>query len=355
MGRERVPQRRADRPNYWFTWVVRDGRRTRYYLGDNERDARRALKILEGAEAEASHIRRRPSSYRAGSVVTLDVLSDTYLDWVARHRKPRTLEYQLNVLRQFVAWAGRSTDCTTILPLHLDEWISDNAERWSGTTSGQYLSVIQSMYVRAIKLGIINYNPVQYVDKPANDTVKFAMTRKQEARCVEALECEEGYFREAFLAMLQTGARPQEVRAVEARHIEHIGDSNRSCWLWHWKAGEAPKGRHARTIWTRQHTEILTRERARTAGHLFRMKAGRPWTANALRLRFMRFREKVKIPHLVANTPRHTYCTRLQQAKVDPSYIQVLMGWQSLDMLPTYGHLDQFRADVAAEFKRIDW
>ena len=85
------------------------------------------------------------------------------------------------------------------------------------------------------------------------------------------------------------------------------------------------------------------------------MKAGKAWTANALRLRFMRFREKVKIPHLVANTPRHTYCTRLQQAKVDPSHIQVLMGWQSLDMLPTYGHLDQFRADVAAEFKRIDW
>ena len=355
MGRERKPQCRPDRPNYWFTWIVSNGRRTRHYLGDNERDAKQALKILEGAEAAASRARKRPTSHRPGGVVTLDVLSDTYLDWVARHRKQRTLDYQVNVLKQFVAWAGRSTDATEILPLHLDEWIGENEGRWSGTTASHYLSVVQSMYVRGIKLGLITHNPVQYVDKPANDTVKFAMTRKQEARCAEALDSEDGYFKEAFLAMLQTGARPQEMRAVEGRHVEHIGDANRSSWLWHWKAGESPKGRHARTIWTRADTEILTRERARTPGHLFRMKAGKAWTANALRLRFMRFREKVKIPHLVANTPRHTYCTRLQQAKVDPSHIQVLMGWQSLDMLPTYGHLDQFRADVAAEFKRIDW
>lgn len=355
MGRERRPQCRPDRPNYWFTWIVHKGRRVRYHLGASEEEAKRNLKILEGAEAEGSRVRQRPPSYRPGGVVTLDVLSDTYLDWVARHRKPRTLDYQINVLRQFVAWAGRSTDAGSILPLHLDEWVGENSERWSGTTAGQYLSVVQSMYVRGIKLGLITYNPVQYVDKPANDTVKFAMTRKQEQRCLEALESEEGYFREAFLAMLQTGARPQEMRAVEGRHVEHIGDAQRSCWLWYWKAGEAPKGRHARTVWTRDATEIVTRERATKPGYLFRMKAGKPWTANALRLRFMRFREKVKIPHLVANTPRHTYCTRLQQAKVDPSHIQVLMGWQSLDMLPTYGHLNQFRVDVADEFKRIDW
>lgn len=353
MGRERKPQCRPDRPNYWYTWVVRDGKRTRHYLGDNERDAKISLRILDGVEAQAQRSPTRISSVAPSGVVTVDQLSDAYLEWVHRHRKVRTYDYQRNVISQFVSWAGRSTNATEILPLHLDEWLHENDDRWSGTTAGHYLSVVQSMYVRGIKLGLINHNPVQYVDKPTNDTERFALTKKQELRCVEALEREEGYFREIFLAMLETGARPQEARAVTSSNIEHAGDSNTSIWMWHWSPGTAPKGRSARTVWTRGQTEIITRERVGNQGELFRMKQSKPWTANALRLRFMRFREKVGIPHLVANTPRHTFCTRLQQAKVDPSHIQVLMGWQSLDMLPTYGHLDQFRVDVGHEFKRV--
>lgn len=351
MARPRKIQQRRDRPNYWYTWILEDGKRVRKFLGKTEKEAVNNFKRFEVAALETEEGRKRKFTVARAGIVTLDDLASAHLEWIERHEKPATLAYHTNVIGNFVKWAGRSTLAEEIIPLHIEEWIADNATKWSGTTRKHYITTVQAMFARGMKLSIIKINPLAYVDKPANDTEQFVLSRKAEARCRAELEKEDGYFREVFLAMLVTGARPQEIRAVTSNEVR----SEKGVWLWYWKAGHAPKGDKPRTIWTRDIAEQLTRERFRTPGHIFRMKRGEPWTANALRIKFMRFREKVGMPDLVAKTCRHTFCTRLQQKKVDPSHIQVFMGWTTLAMLSTYGHLDRFHLDVGLEFKRIDF
>lgn len=350
MSRQRKPILLPGRSDYWFTWVTSEGKRKRFFLGHTEKEAKDNLKLLEANEVRASRRQRTPTVHTFG-LITLDRLAAEFLTNVDRTRSEATYDYHANVVKQFVEWAGRDTIADEIIPLHVNEWIESNRDRWSGTTAAHYISTLQSMYKVGMKLGLLRANPLQYVDKPELDTERFVLTRSQEKRCLEALEDEDGYFGEIFRAMLFTGARPQEARAVTSANVQLASNESTSVCVWHWKAGTAPKGKHARTIWTRGEMEAFTRDRMRTPGPLFRMKGNKPWTANALRLRFMRFREELALPKLVAKTPRHTFCTRLQQAKVDPSHIQVLMGWTSLDMLSTYGHLDRFHLDVGKEFK----
>lgn len=349
MARPRKVQCRKDRPNYWFTWVIEDGKRVRKFLGKTEKEATNNLKRLEVAELEQEEGRKRPFTVSRDGSATLGQLANQFLEWVSKHRSQATYEYQRNIIGNFCQWAGKNTSADDVIPLHIDQWVTENEDRWSGTTANHYVSAVQAMYARGMKLCIIRSNPLAYVEKPENDTEQFVLSRKAEARCRHELESEDGYFREVFLSMLDTGARPQEVRAVTSSNVRHED----AVWLWYWKSGEAPKGKKTRALWTRGIAEEITRERVSKTGHLYRMKGGRPWTANALRLKFMRFREKVGIPGLVAKTPRHTFCTRLQQAKVDPSHIQVLMGWSTLAMLSTYGHLDRFHLDVGQELKRV--
>lgn len=339
--------------DFWFTWILESGKRKRHFLGRSEKQARENLKILEANEVRASRKQRQPIAHNFG-LVTLDKLAICFLREMQAKRKAATFDYHANVVRQFVEWAGRDTAADQLIPMDVNNWIADNSDKWSGTTAAHYVSTLQQMYKVGMKLGLMRSNPLQYVDKPALDTDRFVLSRRQEINCLEALESEDGYFRDIFRAMLLTGSRPQEARAVTSKNIQSASDSDNAVWLWHWKSGDAPKGKHARTIWLKGEMEELARERSRMPGELFRMKRGKPWSSNALRIKFMRFREKIGIPRLVAKTPRHTFCTRLQQAKVDPSHIQVLMGWTSLDMLSTYGHLDRFTIDVGREFKRMD-
>lgn len=352
MSRQRKPILLPGRTDYWFTWITENGKRKRHFLGKTEKEAKKNLTLLEANEIRAERGQRAPLTPTFG-LITVEQLSIHFLRHIEKNRKATTFDYHANVVRQFVEWIGRDSIADEIIPLHIAEWLDANRERWSGTTKAHYISTIQSMYKTGMKLGVIKSNPLLYVDKPEIDTERFVLTRSQEDRCLNELQKEDGYFRDIFMAMLRTGARPQEARAVTPANIQSAGNENNAVWVWHWKAGTAPKGKHARTIWMRGEMEQFTRERVKADGPLFVMKHGKAWTANALRIKIMRFREKIGLPRLVAKTPRHTFCTRLQQAKVDPSHIQVLMGWTSLDMLSTYGHLDRFHFDVGKEFKSM--
>src|SRR4030067_2300966 len=73
-----------------------------------------------------------------------------------------------------------------------------------------------------------------------------------------------------------TGARPQEAVAAHQRNLQ--GD--RLVWM----AGQAPKGKSPRIIYLNEKPLSLIN----SEGYLLTNSRGKPWTSNAVRIRFKR-------------------------------------------------------------------
>ena len=103
--------------------------------------------------------------------------------------------------------------------------------------------------------------------------------------------------------MFSTGARPQEMRRMEARHYE-------SAFVRLVLLREESKGKKRRRVVYLDGIacEIVERLIAcHPRGPVFRNSRGQPWTADALSARFRRLRKKLSMPKLCAYTLRHSY------------------------------------------------
>jgi integrase len=78
-------------------------------------------------------------------------------------------------------------------------------------------------------------------------------------------------------------------------------------------------------------------------GPLFRNKQGKPWSGNAIQLRWKRLREKLGLPvGTCAYAVRHTYTTEGLERGVPVATMAELLGHQDLSMISRhYGHLAQ--------------
>jgi len=178
----------------------------------------------------------------------------------------------------------------------------------------------------------------------------------------------------------ETGARPQEITRIDARHVD-VKNSR-----WYWPAGEAPKGDKERSVYLTEEALAITKRLMlkHPEGPIFRNRDGEPWTPFAVNCSFLRLqvkmgREKIEIPEKQielrmrqieksrkakgkpemkeidvryqarkalldaaarANAPkyclysfRHSYCTNGLKSGTDPVTMGKLMGHADLTMI----------------------
>lgn len=149
-------------------------------------------------------------------------------------------------------------------------------------------------------------------------------------------------FRDLVTLVQETGVRPQEVRSVEARHV----DLTNGLWVFppdeHKTGGKTGKPRVV--FLTPTAIEVTRRLMAQhPAGPICRNKRGRPWSRNAIGLRFVRLRKRLsgKLPDdLCAYHFRHSYATDALRRGVDPITVAELMGHSDATMVSrVYQHL----------------
>jgi integrase len=230
----------------------------------------------------------RPEPANTGCLVGI---LDRFLAWCQEHRKPATYEWYRWRLQLFAQHVGPKLVAPALKHYHLDEFLA-RYPSWSKGMKRSAARAVQRAMRWAKKKGYTDTNPVTDYEKPAPGKRDLVIA-PEDFEGILAL-CPSPNFRDLLEASWETGCRPQESLAVEARHVDlEIG-------RWHFPADESKGEQWPRIVYlTPKALDITKRlmDRHRT-GRLFRNDHGRPWTPYAVNCAFCRLQMRMGLQRM---------------------------------------------------------
>lgn len=291
-------------------------------LGSDETQAwKQYSDLMAGREPVISSSRR-----------TVAKLIDEFLEWTKQNRAERTYEWYRDHLRRFFQRIGPRLRVADLKPYHVSQWLTADYAGHSSSNRHGAIRSVQRALNWAVKEGYIVVNPVAKMEKPTPRPRETTITDQQFRQMLGLAKGLE--FKDYIEFMRETGARPFEVRTVEARHF----DGEKLIFEKINSKGE----RYNRVVYLNPRAqEIIERlVRDHPTGPLFRNSKGRPWTRNSVRCRFRRLKDKLSIPELCATTLRHTWATDSLRNGIDSTTASILMGHRDPATLArNYQHL----------------
>ncbi len=269
-------------------------------------------------------------------MITVDSLLTKYLDWCKIHRAERSHEWYSGHIEGFRRFLGdnRNMDLMALKPFHIAEWVDSHA-KWGDTYRGGAIVAIKRVYSWAEEMGYIETNPIKKLKKPTAKRRDNHMKQGDFDNILARLSPGDP-FRDLFLFAWHSGARPQEIRHIEPRHVDL--EKERIVF-----PKEESKGkRKSRVIYLHGiPLEIITRlmVEGRT-GKLFLNNRHTPWTKWALCNRMHRL-SKLTGKRMAMYDARHGFATRKLIQGHDCIGIATLMGHSDGSMLSkVYQHVD---------------
>jgi integrase len=240
--------------------------------------------------------RDQPAPPASDAVVSV---LDAYLDWCQEHRAARTYDWYRDHLQSFADSIPRDLPVKRLEPIHVQQWV-DAQPGWGRGKRGA-ITAVQRAFNWAAKMGLIEGSPIRHVERPRAGRRDVIITPEEYAWMRAQVKDEP--FRDLLVVCWETGCRPQEILAVEARHVDLAGGR------WVFPPDEAKgKKRHRVVYLTERATEITRRLVARhPEGPLFRNTDGRSWHPYALNCRFARLRPargRMRIEQLGLTPPK---------------------------------------------------
>ncbi len=205
---------------------------------------------------------------------------DEFLDWMKLNRKPRTFEWYQDHLQSFLSSLKQKTLVVGRLkPHHVHSWT--DAMTCGNTVKRGALTAISRAFNWAEEMGHIDANPIPKIKKPPAGNREQVISPEEYQ---EILTHVTNGFRDLIVTAWETGARPQEITRVEARHVDLKNGR------WYWPAGEAPKGKKERSVYLTKAALAITKRLMlkNPEGPIFRNEDGEPWTPFAICCSFTR-------------------------------------------------------------------
>lgn len=315
MGRPAKPwHRTAD--GWWYATIR--GRRERLLEGErNARDEARAYKVFH-RRLDA------PPEEEARAGLTLLGLADQFADSRVGRVRPDTLATYDRHLPPFVAFVGPMTLASAVSPEDVKRWLASRS--WGPSTRRLVISVLKTLFAWGLAEGLISVNPLAGVKRPPGRAREGAMEAATLAKILEASR--DRAFKDILAFMFETGCRPSEAMAVEARHVDLARAVVTMKSKTSWQSGKD------RVIHLTPRALGLCRElaEAHPEGPLFRNTEGNPWNTQALACRFYRLRKRLGLPRgTCPETIRHGWITDALVAGVPIATVAILAGHEGTD------------------------
>src|SRR5579883_344628 len=145
------------------------------------------------------------------------VILDAFLDHVKANKAPKTYTWHRDHIQNFVSAHPPTLTVAELKPHHVTR-VMDDHEGWSPSTKNGFGRSVQQAFRWAKRQGLIEINPIDDVEKPGGQARELAISVAEYAQIMSVVTdpCARLLLETAW----ETGARPQEVRAIEARHVE---------------------------------------------------------------------------------------------------------------------------------------
>lgn len=304
-------------PSVWF-WKQKEiycttinGKRIR--LSTNRREAGNKLKELLRQE------------HKPISSTSVAAVLDDFIGWCHQNRAQRTADRYNDFCSSFAKSCGR----IAVDQLHsgqVTEWINENPQ-WNSTTKRNAITAIVRAFNWAKRNSGLKSNPIAGMEKPKAQPRTSIVTPTDFEAILKELKKDDP-FRQLLIVSYDSFCRPQEVKQLEARHVE--ADKSRAVL----PTGEG-KGGRVRAIYfptDRSMKIILRLVKEHREGPLFRNRRGNQWTAFAVNCRFRRLKEKMgsRFNHYAF---RRGGITRALVRGVDSHTVAQLAGHSSTKMI----------------------
>lgn len=279
--------------------------------------------------------------------ILLADLAQRFFAFIETKNAPGTRYYYRLHINRFVAAVG-NMPVADLRKHHLLEW----GKCWHSIQS------VQRLFNWACgEMEIIERNPFSTVKRPRPGRRRRVLERSQVVKMTRLAAPD---LRAFILAMRETIARPQEVRALKWEYLrwdaatmtreEALVSGEARFELLEYKARERrldPDAPRVILITARLGRFLcrLLRRRPDALGYVFLNSQKLPWTSNALRLRVRRLRDRAKLvadargEKIVAYTLRHTGATQACINGVPDRILAELMGHTSTRTTARYQHL----------------
>lgn len=256
---------------------------------------------------------------------------DDFQTWTIENRAKRTADRYKDFLQAFIAYAPAKDQAMGLLRVgelhagHVTTWLNSHPT-WNSTTKRNAITALQRAFNWAVKNRGLDRNPIKGMEKPEAKRRNTVVTPAEFEKLLA--EVKDQPFRELLIISYDSGARPFEIKRLEARHVQL--DKQRAVI-----PAEEAKGKIPRAIYfpTERSTKIIKRlVKERPAGPLFLNNRGRPWTGMAVKCRMEDLEDKIgkRIRHYDL---RRTFITDKIIAGVDSHVVAALAGHKSTAMI----------------------
>lgn len=321
-------------------WFVQVGKK-QIRLSPDRDEAFRLYHELMARPAEEIQVPAKQAALLAVQLV------DDFLSWAEANRKPDTLDIYSRLLQKFCESIPKSLAADEVKPFHVTRTMDANSAIWSANTKRNFAVTVQGAFNWAEKQGLIDRSPLRNLTKPARKAREQYVTPADHAKILAAIDSDG--FRDLVELAWETGCRPQEVRAIEAKHIDR--EMNRIVF----PPSEAKGGTNHRVVYlaTEKAREIAYRlADAQPTGAILRNAKGNAWTRDAINCAFCRVKKKTGAKfHLGAY--RKGFVTEALKNGVDTVTLAHLVGHSDAAMISrVYGKVHQDPAHMEEAARR---
>lgn len=302
----------------------------------------------------------------AGSIKVAD-LAYLFLEWVDKHNANYTYLWYRKYLHGINGKTGKhksdgfanfiSPDLRVVdlRPYHVTNWLDSRYLDASDNTRAGAITAILRLFNWAREQGYIDHNPLGKMRKPnreARDEDAYLQPHQWD-QLIDAVKAgqkqkEVQPFLDYITVIKETGCRPQEIRKVEARHLDH----ELKRWIFPVKESKGKKDKREVLLGPIAYEICARLAKANPDGPIFRNSDGKPWTNFAVSCRFKRL-SKILGFTVYAYAVRHSFASEAIINGVDIITIARLMGHKDLTMLnKIYQHVTKDRGHMETARKR---
>lgn len=334
-----------DFDGWWYGQVGKGRRRRqkRILKGGSRREAQTRYNQL--LKADPTLVEQLDSTIR---------LKTLFIAFLKKHSKrhctAETHRWYRHFLKRFARKYGSVRLCD-LRPDDVEDWL--DGTKWSDTTRNRAITCVKVAVNWAVRRKLIRESPLKELIKPPIARREKILTPEERLIILRAVK--DQAFKLFLFALSQTGARPGEIRTVAAANLHASG-------LWIFPPKQHKTGKKTgkpRIIYLTPAMKKLCERLAKEqpSGPLFLNMRGKPWTKDAIRLRFRNLRKRFpQLQGVVCYCWRHTWTTDALERGVPVATVSELLGHSNTKMVSDfYGHLSEKAAylrDAAAKATR---